>query len=255
MGKNKTAEQAVALAELMEPRSEPPVIGDVLGVVKSGKEATVYLCEDPNGDGLLAAKVYRSTDTRRFADDSMYREGRLRRKNRHARAIEQKSRAGREFAFAAWVSAEYEALGTLFASGCDVPRPVHSSGTIIVMQYIGDEDEPAPPLSNIRLAPEEARPIFDRIMRNVELMLSCDLVHGDLSPYNILYLDQHVGHSGSICIIDFPQAVDARFNSNALALLERDIANVCAYFARYGIDADPHRITHSLWVRFLRSDL
>lgn len=250
MGKNKIAEQVYALQELMEPRSVPPVIGDVLGVVKSGKEATVYLCEGPDGDGLLAAKVYRSTDTRRFADDSMYREGRLRRKNRHARAIEQKSRAGREFAFSAWVSAEYDTLGTLFASGCDVPQPVHSSGSIIVMEYVGDEDAPAPPLSNVRLEPAEARPLFERLMRNIELMLACDRVHGDLSPYNVLYAGP-----GEVRIIDFPQAVDARFNSNALTLLERDIGNICAYFTRYGVDSDAFRLTRSLWSRYLRSEL
>jgi RIO kinase 1 len=72
-------------------------------------------------------------------------------------------------------------------------------------------------------------------MRNIELMLACDRVHGDLSAYNVLYAGP-----GEIRIIDFPQAVDARFNSNALMLLERDIGNICAY---------------SLWSRYLRSEL
>ena len=58
-------------------------------------------------------------------------------------------------------------------------------------------------------------------MRNVELMLAYDRVHGDLSAYNVLYRD------GEVRIIDFPQAVDPRFNSNALYLLERDIEHLC----------------------------
>ena len=123
------------------------------------------------------------------------------------------------------------------------------SESIILMEYIGDDDGPAVPLASVRLEPEEARRLFDSIMSCIERMLANDRVHGDLSAYNILYRD------GAIRIIDFPQAVDARFNSNALTLLERDVENICHHFERYGINGEPHRIVRGLWGRFLRSDL
>ncbi|HXN84716.1 MAG TPA: RIO1 family regulatory kinase/ATPase, partial [Candidatus Binataceae bacterium] len=60
-------------------------------------------------------------------------------------------------------------------------------------------------------------------------------------PYNILYWND------AVTIIDFPQAIDSRFNPNARALLERDLGNVCRYFERYGIHSDPRRIASRMW--------
>ena len=70
-----------------------------------------------------------------------------------------------------------------------------------------------------------------------------NVVHGDLSAFNILY------HEGQLRIIDFPQAVDPRQNQNAKALLERDISNVLQYFARHrvGLERDATRMANNLW--------
>ncbi|MEX2247871.1 MAG: RIO1 family regulatory kinase/ATPase [Dehalococcoidia bacterium] len=243
MGKNKIHEQELALEEF----AARGLIDDVIGVVKSGKEATVYACRA--GDRLLAAKVYRSEQVRRFHNNAVYTQGRLGRRNRYARAIEQRSRAGREFAFSAWVSAEYETLSVLHRAGVGVPTPLAQSGPVILMEYIGDEDSPAPPLSSVRLDDQEAREVFERLMQDIELMLACDRVHGDLSPFNVLYDGERA------VIIDFPQAVDPRSNHSALELLERDIDRICAYFERLGVAADARRLSRDLWGRFLRSEL
>ncbi len=53
---------------------------------------------------------------------------------------------------------------------------------------------------------------------------------------------------GKARIIDFPQVVDPRFNPNALALLTRDIENICRYAARYGLERDGQRIAQQLVV-------
>jgi RIO kinase 1 len=71
-----------------------------------------------------------------------------------------------------------------------------------------------------------------------------NVVHGDLSPFNVLY------SRGRAVMIDFPQAVDPRMASAARKLLERDISNVVRYFGRYGIDADAQAISDDLWERF-----
>jgi len=97
--------------------------------------------------------------------------------------------------------------------------------------------------------PDEARRLLHTLMREVELWLAHNVVHGDLSPYNILWW------RGSATVIDFPQAVDPRVNANAQALLSRDIENVCRYVARHGVRADHHRIADNLWRRFLRAEL
>jgi len=74
-------------------------------------------------------------------------------------------------------------------------------------------------------------------------------VHADLSAYNVLYWQ------GRARIIDFPQAIDPRFNSNALSLLTRDIENICRYMSRYGVEHDARRIANQLWWRFKKAEL
>jgi RIO kinase 1 len=198
----------------------------------------------------VAAKVYRDRDVRRFSNDYAYVEGRTRGMHRRdVAALAAKSRAGREIAFGQWVDEEWKTLQLLHEAGCDVPWPLYRDGRVILMEYFGDDGGAAPTLANVRLDRDEAREVFERLMRNIELMLACDRVHGDLSPFNVLYRD------GELRIIDFPQAIDPRFNSSALPLLQRDIERICEYAARCGVEADAARLTRGLWARFLRSDL
>ena len=59
--------------ELLEPLFDGGWISEVIRPVKSGKEATVYLCRarSHGGEELLAAKVYRSTRQRGFKNDAL----------------------------------------------------------------------------------------------------------------------------------------------------------------------------------------
>jgi len=253
LGKN----QAIEEAEAMDEFAGLGLVDEVLGMIKTGKEANVYLCSGGSRAPapLLAAKVYRSTKVRQFADSAAYTPGRREEwhragmKRREMRAMEKRSRGGRELSFALWVSAEYETLRLLHRAGADVPAPYAKTQRAVLMQYFGDADTPAPPLVDVELAGEEAHALFARALENIELLLANDRVHGDLSAYNILYVD------GGVRLIDFPQAIDARFNPNAQPFLERDIVNVCHYFARYIDTGDAGAIARRLWTRFLRGEL
>ena len=249
MGKNKYAEDMDALEGLFGQG----LIASVIGEVKSGKEATVFCCEADTDAGVpyLAAKVYRTLDVRSFRNNAMYNPGRLRNTERRvARAIETKTRFGQQASFSKWVADEFETLDVLYQGGCAVPRPYLQTDRVILMEYIGDEEgEPAPALSAVRLDAAEAQRAFEDLMRNIEIALGCDRIHGDLSAYNVLYQD------GAARIIDFPQAVDARFNPNAQELLQRDIENICGHFERYGIRADAYRIARGMWGRYARPEL
>jgi RIO kinase 1 len=97
----------------------------------------------------------------------------------------------------------------------------------------------------VSLEPGEAQPLFDRLLYNVQLLLAQNCVHGDLSPFNVLYW------RGGATLIDFPQAVDPRFNPNAAFLLRRDLDNLCRYFTRYHVEADPDHFASQLWAWFL----
>jgi RIO kinase 1 len=84
---------------------------------------------------------------------------------------------------------------------------------------------------------------------NIERMLRINRIHGDLSPFNVLYFD------GRVTIIDFPQSIDPRENREAYELLRRDVTNICDHFAKFGVRSDGHRIASGLWSRYLRAEL
>ena len=54
--------------------------------------------------------------------------------------------------------------------------------------------------------------------------------------------------------IDFPQAVDPRFNGNALAFLQRDLENVGRFCARFAEIPDPRVVALEIWSRFQRGE-
>ncbi|MBI3969675.1 MAG: hypothetical protein HY332_00180 [Chloroflexi bacterium] len=258
-----------------DPATGKGWITDVLLMVKSGKEATVYCCQahPSTGVDLLAAKVYhplgfgrsntqevyqeaalrhtfeRKIRVRRFKRAALYTEGRVLRETRLQRAFEKKSKKGREAQNTSWAGYEYETLCLLHAAGADVPRPVARSGFALLLEYVGDHSGPAQMLSKTSLAREEARPLFERLLWNVGRWLACHRVHADLSAYNVLYWQ------GALKAIDFPQSVDPRFNPHARSLLVRDLQNVCGYFARYGVAADPYELADDLWLRYMWGEL
>jgi RIO kinase 1 len=227
------------------------LISEILYTVKSGKEATVYCCQaGPRLDAeLVAAKIYRSRNNRGFKNDAIYQEGRVITEGHVRRAVQNKSRFGREVQFSMWVNYEYEALQALYKVGADIPQPFARTEHAILMEYQGDREQAAPALQFVDLPAHRVVAVFDRLMHNIELLLAHNYIHGDLSAYNILYWQNKV------TIIDFPQAVDARFNPNALALLTRDIENICRYVARYGLQRDGQRIAEGLWHRFKNARL
>lgn len=227
------------------------MIAEILYPVKRGKEAIVYCCQAHPSTGveLLAAKIYRPRDHRGFKNDAIYQEGRVITNGQMRRAVQNKSRFGREVQFGMWVNHEFEVLTTLHRAGSDTPQPIARTQNALLMEYFGDHEGAAPPLSSVELSREQARTVFDSLMSNIELWLANNYVHGDLSAYNILYWQ------GQAKIIDFPQAVDPRFNSNAFSLLVRDIENVCSYLARYGLIYDGKQIAERLWRRFRNAQL
>jgi RIO kinase 1 len=117
------------------------------------------------------------------------------------------------------INREWETLRQLLAVGADVPEPFVRADGVIPMSYRGDRGCSAPRLHEVSLRPREAAHHFQVLARNVELWLANNVVHGDLSAYNVLSWD------GAATVIDFPRAIDPRFNPLAPALLERDVGN------------------------------
>ena len=202
-------------------------ISDVLSRVKGGKEASVYLCQSDASDDakLVAAKVYRPRSLRNLKNDGQYRvgradldeSGRVILDDRALRAMKKRTAFGEELRHQSWIAYEFQTLQTLHCAGASVPRPYAMEKNAILMDFVGDRENPAPPLNTISMRGEEAKSVFASVLHNIDLMLAQGCVHGDLSAFNILYWD------GGITLIDFPQVVLIGPNPAAWMIFQRDI--------------------------------
>ncbi len=222
-------------------------VAEVEGVVNDGKEATVYLCRTRAESGLgvpfVAAKVYRSRRFRAFRNNADYADPGQVLDRRLRKAIQRGSRTGRRAAQNLWVDREWQVLSVLHEAGASVPEPHDHAPDAVLMELVGTDGVPAPALAHVRLGADEAKRSFSAVIEDVETLLDCGLVHGDLSAYNILY------HDGRPRMIDLPQAVDVDGPADAWMLFHRDVDNVCGYFRRQGIDSDPLELAVRLWAR------
>src|SRR5512138_2649308 len=161
------------------------VIDEVVARLKSGKEADVWLVR--HGAEIVAAKVYKARHVRSFRNDAAYREGRQVRNTRTQRAMDRGSRFGQAAAEDAWKAKEADALHRLHAAGVRVPRPVLFYEGVLLMEAVVDaEGRPAPRLVEAHVPPDRAAAMYADIRKQAIGMLACDLIHGDLSPYNVL---------------------------------------------------------------------
>ena len=213
-----------------------------LGILKTGKEADVFLLEravpdDPSQSSILAAKRYRGEEHRSFHRSSAYTEGRRTRRSRDARALAKKTAHGRALAAGQWAWAEWEALRRLWSAGVPVPYPVQIDGTEILMEFVQVDGEAAPRLAQTRPSGDLLLSYFEQLREAMAELARHGIAHGDLSPYNILAAGDR------LVIIDLPQVVDIVANPTGLDFLMRDCRNVCQWFVARGLDertADEH---------------
>ncbi|WP_148882008.1 serine protein kinase RIO [Thermococcus aciditolerans] len=191
------------------------------GVISTGKEANVFAGVDAEGN-RIAVKIYRTytTEFRRIWE-----------------YLAADPRVGylpkdmRKLVFV-WTRREFKNLQRAIKYAVRVPEPVIFRNNVLVMEFIGDE-LPAPRIKDVErsLEPSDFEELYDFTMGVIErLWKRGDMVHGDLSEYNILL------HEGPV-VIDWSQATVKR-NRMSVELLRRDLRNVINYFGRKGVDVD-----------------
>ena len=210
-----------------------------LGILKTGKEADVFLVEradpvDPGGGVVMAAKRYRSNEHRNFHRAATYTEGRSTKRSRDERALKRKSTWGKVVASGEWAVSEWDALKRFTEIGLPVPYPVQIDGTEILMEWITVDGDTAPRLAQTRPGPALLASYFEQLRDALAVMVQHGVVHGDLSAYNLLAAGDR------LVIIDLPQIVDIAGNLAGMDFLMRDCANVCAWFRSRGLDVDEH---------------
>ena len=232
----------------LQPLIDDGLIDEVIGHVMSGKEAQVYIVR--SGNERRCAKVFKESSKRSFRQAVQYQEGRGGRNSRRNRAMARKTRYGQKEQEQAWLNAEVDALRQLDAAGVRVPEPLAFVDGVLLMELITDSDgDVAPQLGQIVLDSEQARDYHRRIITEIVRMLCAGLVHGDLSPFNVL-----VDRNGPV-IIDLPQAVNAAGNNSAEKMLERDVDNMRRWFARFDPELLQTDYAREIWSLYESGEL
>jgi RIO kinase 1 len=231
----------------------------LVGVLKSGKEAEVFLVERSSASAscLLAHKRFRPRHPARgelrelgFSKGTIYRHDAVYRQGWHLnardrRAVETRTDHGQEIRSRLWPANELAMLRRAWSAGASVPYPVDRTDDGVLMEYIGSAEVAAPRIVDARLARGELAGAWDQLLASVRDLARAGVVHADLSVYNVLWWD------GRIFVIDFPQAIDAASNVDAPALLRRDLANVGLWFGRRGVSVDLEAVFAELVVELL----
>lgn len=198
------------------------VIESLGGPVSTGKEANIFRAKGEGGTDI-AVKIYR-INTSNFKAMQNYLQG-----DPRFGSIKGTKRA----IIVAWTRKEFRNLTRAEEVGVKVPHPIAIRENILVMEMVGDGENPAPQIKDVALEPEEAEEAFEKIAEYVSILYNkANLVHADLSEFNILY------HNGEPVIIDMGQSVTLE-HPMARSFLERDLLNVARHFKKkYGIGSE-----------------
>ena len=189
--------------------------------VSTGKEGNVFHATTRTGGAAL--KIYR-VNTATFRSLAEYLRGDPRFK-----------KIGRTFRemVTVWAQKEFKNLQRMREAGVLVPEPVAVHKNCLLMEYVGDDTMPAPMIREVRLAAPTVA--YEDVVASMAAMRNAELVHGDLSEYNLLWWD------GRPWVIDCAQAVPFA-HPRSDDWFRRDVGNIARYFARIGVDTDARRL-------------
>lgn len=195
-------------------------------IIEKGKEADVYVA-DPGSkikEGFVVVKMFRMETSNFYKRvDYMHGDPRF-----------GKIKGGIYDLVSEWCKKEYGNLKIAQDAGVHAPKPYFRNENVLAMEFIGEDGIAARQLRKTIL--EEPEKAFDSIIEDIKKLYENNLVHADVSEYNVLV------KNGIPYLIDFGQAVVLK-HPKADAFLERDIINITYYFnKRYNLGKDYEKV-------------
>lgn len=186
------------------------------GAVSTGKEANIFCALDKRGD-YVAVKIYRiATSDFRNMHRYMVGDPRFRRIPKKRRGV-----------IYAWASREFKNLQRANEAGVPAPRPIDCEKNVLVMEFEGEDGVPYPRMKD--MPPRAPKQVFKSLFDATKsLYQNAQLIHSDLSEYNVLLTPEPV-------LIDFSMGTDCA-NPMGDQLLMRDLENLVRYFRKRGLE-------------------
>lgn len=193
------------------------IIDEIHGVVRAGKESRVYWGKNREGKEL-AIKIYLVVSAEFRKGLMKYIEG-----DPRFKGVKHDTRS----LIFAWAQKEFKNLELATRAKVRVPKPIAVKDNVLIMEFIGEKGEGAPSLKE--KTPKHPEKLYDTLMTYLQrLYQKAELVHGDLSEYNIMVW------RGRPVIFDVSQAVPL-IHPMSDFLLRRDLTNFNKYFSRLGV--------------------
>ena len=193
------------------------ILYELNGVVNAGKEARVYWGKNKEGKDL-AVKIYLTASAEFKKGMLKYIEGDYRFKG-----VKHDTRS----LIFTWAQKEFRNLEQASRAKVRVPRPIAVKNNVVVMEFIGEDGVNASSLKE--QAPSDPEKVYEVLLTYVErLYRKAELVHGDLSEYNIMMW------KSKPVVFDVAQAVPT-LHPMADFFLRRDLTNVNRFFKRLGV--------------------
>jgi RIO kinase 1 len=206
------------------------VLYELNGVVSSGKEARVYWATDKEGKDL-AVKIYLTSSAEFKKGMLKYIEGdpRFKGVKRDTRSL-----------ISVWAQKEFRNLKEATEAKVPVPQPIAVKSNVVVMEFLGKAGVTAPSLKE--QPPENPEEVYNLIVTYLKrLYQKAQLVHGDLSEYNIMMW------KGKPVIFDMSQSVSVK-HPMADFMLRRDLTNLNRFFSRLNVKVIPIEELHDMVV-------
>lgn len=209
--------------ELLHKLKGQGYFDELVGAVSIGKEANIFTAKKKDGDFIIV-KIYRLENCN-FNQMFNY----IKTDPRYMHLKGQK----RKIIFE-WVRREYRNLLKAREVGVRVPTPIHAINHVILMELVGQPDELAPQVKNSEIErPEEF--VTEILSQMRTLYQKGEIVHADLSMFNILVRDQKP------VLIDMSQGTSVQ-DPHAKEYLQRDIHNVVHLAKRVGVKLDAEEV-------------
>ncbi|MGD2249422.1 MAG: serine protein kinase RIO [Candidatus Methanofastidiosia archaeon] len=183
----------------------------VHGAVSTGKEANVF--HGMNADSQeIAIKIYRvATSSFRTKWSYLMLDPRYSHVAKNSRKV-----------VYLWAQREFSTLKTLYGE-INSPEPFAVHKNVVVMEFLGENGLRYPLLKEV--GPADPEEDFETVFNSIKIMYKKELVHADMSEYNIMVYED-------LYFIDFAQTVILG-DTRAEEFLIRDITNVHRYFSQY----------------------
>lgn len=226
----KDKEDRATVEQVLDPRTRiilvkllnTKFLKEINGCLSTGKEANVYHASSFDGNKEYAIKIYK-TSILIFKDRDRYVSGEFRFRNGHCKSNPRKM-------IKLWAEKELRNLKRIHQSAIPCPEPILVKSNVLMMEFIGENNNPAPRLKDAENLDQDAYSLlYLELLKIVRILYQdCKLIHADLSEYNLLYWKE------KLYMIDVSQSIE-NDHPHALDFLRRDCLNVNNYFKKKGV--------------------